>query len=307
MKIKANLYILLLGLAVLTLPGLAKASGDITLKSVTLSSLVDITQKTFTVTAGGADLLVSYTAATKVTGNPTGLTSYSDWQLTDQLNITGSITGYQDGKLKLTAQTIAYNFSNRQLKTITGYVSNVDGVNNIVWVSIKTGNQYNTLEIDKVGVSDGARLIGFNNLNQVTPGQAVSLTQIWNKTNKNLMKTAAISKLGNKANVHIISLRRESGNFIVESGYPQPLQLKRGDILIIQNRTGVTLYFKADAADQGKFSPRLTDKYSTLKSVGQLQYSIPAGSISGSFVLPLKTEAVATANTVLNLQLQITD
>lgn len=303
MKVKYFILSILLGASFLLMPNLSKASGDITLKEVFLSSVVNTTDKTFTVKASVTDLLVVYNSSTKISGAPKEI-SLGDWQMTDKLAITGQIIGYEDGKLKIQAQTIKYNFTNRQIKKITGYVNSIDEANHKIWLATKVRNQYTIQELANIGQVNGPRLEGYTGLGQVSVGSIVNVTTLWNKLTNSGIKTLAITKLNKNDSLQVISIKRNGTDFVLETGSPTNPILKRGQKFVIQNTTGVNLYFST-SGDSGKFSPKPSNGSILLKNGAMVQYTINKLALTGPINLPFKTDLLETAPIVITVQLEI--
>ena len=303
MKRKYFALLILLSASLLALPNLTKASTDINLKEVILSSTVNTPQNSFTATAGATELLVTYTTSTKVSGLPKEIT-YADWLVGDKLAITGQIVGYENNKLKIQAQTIKYDFSKHQVKNVMGFVNNVDATNHKIWITFKDKNQYTTQEITKVNEPDGPRLVSFASFDEVTLGTAVTINQIWNKTPSAPIKTIAITKLIKNENLQVITIKRSGTTFSLETGVPTVTKLKRGQKFTIQNKTGINLYFST-SGESSKFSPKPGNGYMLIKSDSSVSYAVNPTALVGPVNLLFKKDLIETAATVITVQLEI--
>lgn len=301
----------ILGLAGLALAGFltmanyAKAASDVTLKEVVLSSNVNTTDKTFTAGAGPADIVFVYTSSTKISGGAKEITP-ADWQIGDKMAITGQMLGYDNNKLKIIAQTIKYNSTDKQIKKINGFINNVDAENHKVWVSTKEKNLYTLLELNKVTESDGPRLIGFTDFSSLTIGAPVSLNQMWSKSTKAVLKTISITKLNKSENITVVSLIKTTTGYDIESGTPAAVNIKRGQKIALQNKTGANLYFST-LGDSGKFTPKPSSGLILLKNGYSLLYTVNKNSLSGPVNLQFKNGSLETSDVVMTVQFNIVD
>lgn len=303
MKIKYFLWALLLGIGFIATPNLTKASGDINLKEVLLSSPVNTTTKTFTVKASLTDILVAYDNNTKVSGAPKEF-NYNDWQVTDKLSITGQVIGYENNLLKIQAQIIKFDFSKNQLKNTLAFVNNTDPTNKKVWLAIKEKNEYAILEVVKVGEAGGPKLFGFNSLNEMTNGSAVTVSQVSNKYINNSSRIISINKISKAENLQLINIVRNGTGFSLANGTPSVTKLTKGQKFAIQNKSGVNLYFST-SGESAKFSPKPSNGHILLKPGSSVKYTVNPSTLIGPINLPFKTEVLETAATVLTVQLEI--
>lgn len=292
----------------LFVPTITKAVAEINLKEATLSGAVDASNGTFTVKMGDVPIKITYDTATKVSGTPSGLVNFVDWVDGAQLSLTGTVINYSNNQLKIAAREIKYLNKDIKVITLNGTLENVVSSGYKIYVSFKKGNLYFLSEIANVGQADGPRLVGIDNFNQLAVGSKVAVTQVWRtKPTEAKLRDLLVKKLANPSAsaTRVASLNRSDLNFSIEPGYQQPIELHGGNKLIIQNNTNSTLFLKAAAADQAKFTPALPNNYLIIGPNNYRQLTLAKNAPASTFSIPLRTDDDDAATPKVTIQVYI--
>ncbi len=261
-------------------------AAQITLKGVTLVENVNTINHIMTVRSTGTattDFLVTYiplrsdttssgktiTVGTKISGNPRDIRPYVDWRNNDPLNITGTVVGYENGKLKIEASNIEYRLKGVATKTIVGQVENKNAANNQISVAVKPAKFYTSIQINNINQPNGPALIGASNINSIALGSAVKLVQVWrpDPTTGVPMKLKDLSvtiqaPLPATAVVWVMRIvKDQAGALAVTSGFTHPLTMTAGNKIALQNETDKIVYLKVPNSERDNFVPALTLGY----------------------------------------------
>ena len=318
-KLTLSLITIALAVLVITAKIAQAAPAEITLKNMVLVYPPDNVTNFMIIRSnqGGTnvDFKVTYSPNPKITkhsGTIKGLQAYADWRAGDFVTVTGTPTNYENGKLTVQANSVLYSPAQKlSIKTINATVNYKKIDENKIFISFKDNNKYILQEVGPVGQTGGPRLTGVTSLAELPLGSKVKLTQLWqmNALTKALDKVRDLEvtrlSTNTKDSVRVLSLVRNDGVFTLEPNYPQPLSVKPGNKLVIQNNSNLSLFLKVAEANRVKFAPLLPTGFTTIAANTAKQFTINSQAAVGRFSLPFKTDDTDLAPVTITLEIEV--
>ena len=138
----------------------------------------------FRASIADTSVVVIFDGSTKFLGQPVGMVAVTDWQIGDQISVSGNLSGYNGNLLTIKAGEIKFLTKDVTIAKQEQVVENLNksvADNNKLVLSFKDTNKYSLNVIEHFGQVGGPRITGNTNVDLFVPGTTVSLTMIRRK------------------------------------------------------------------------------------------------------------------------------